>query len=113
MSQKLQDDVDVMLLVVTSLPNAESAKVLARELIHSQLAACIQIQNGITSLYRWEGKVCEEQEVLLSAKTMGSKWKEISQFIKDKHPYGMPEILAFTPVDYDQQYGKWVKSEVN
>jgi len=108
-----QDNLEALLLVVTSMPNAEEAKGLARALVENNLAACVQITEGIHSIYRWEGKICEEQEVLLSAKTTGSKWLEISAFIKGAHPYDVPEILAFTPTQYDEQYGKWVQSEVN
>ncbi len=90
-----------------------AAKVLARSLVEKNLAACVQLMDGIQSIYRWEDKVCEEQEVLLSAKTTASKWLEISSFIQEQHPYDLPEILAFSPEQYEQQYGKWVKSEVN
>jgi len=113
MSQNPQNHLDAILVVVTSLPNLELAKNLAKSLVDAQLAACVQIQEGVTSFYRWEGKVCEEQEVLLSAKTTNEKWQEISIFIQSAHPYDLPEILAFTPAQHDEQYGKWVQSEVN
>ena len=113
MPQTPQDNLDAMLLVITSLPSMEMAKALAKDLIESHLAACVQLQEGIQSFYRWEGRICEEQEVLLSAKTMESKWVEISALIQDKHPYDLPEILAFSPEHYEHQYGKWVESEVN
>ena len=81
--------------------------------MEKHLAACVQLTEGIQSIYRWEGKVCEEHEVLLSAKTTESKWPEISAFIQSAHPYDLPEILAFSPEHYERQYGKWVESEVN
>jgi periplasmic divalent cation tolerance protein len=102
-----------LLIVLTSLPNLEAAKSLARSLIEKNLAACVQLTDGIQSMYRWEGKVCEDQEVLVSAKTTESKWLEISVFIQSVHPYDLPEILAFSPEQYEKQYGKWVESEVN
>jgi periplasmic divalent cation tolerance protein len=102
-----------LLVVVTSFPNMETAQVLARALVEKNLAACVQLMGGIQSIYRWEGKICEEQEVLLSAKTTGSKWSEISAFLQGAHPYDLPEILAFSPKQYEEQYGKWVESEVN
>ena len=102
-----------LLVVLTSLPNMEAAKGLARGLVEKNLAACVQLTDGIQSIYRWEGKVCEEYEVLLSAKTTESKWLEISAYIKKAHPYDLPEILAFSPDQYEKQYGKWVESEVN
>jgi periplasmic divalent cation tolerance protein len=102
-----------LLLVITSLPNMEAAKGLARSLVEENLAACVQLTDGIQSIYRWEDKLCEELEVLLSAKTIEAKWLEISAFIQKSHPYDLPEILAFSPEQYEKQYGKWVESEVN
>ncbi len=113
MPQHPQDNLNTMLVVVTALPSLEAAKDLAGALVEVRLAACVQIQEGIRSIYRWKGKVCDEQEVLLSAKTDASKWQEILSFIKDKHPYELPEILAFSPEQFDQHYGQWVRSEVN
>jgi periplasmic divalent cation tolerance protein len=102
-----------LLVVVTSLPNIETATALAKALVEQHLAACVQLQEGLYSIYRWEGKLCEEQEVLLSAKTVAHQWEEICHFIKEAHPYDLPEILAYSPEQYDQQYGQWVSSEVN
>jgi periplasmic divalent cation tolerance protein len=102
-----------LLVVVTSLPSMEAATALANALVESHLAACVQMNEGIYSVYRWEGRVCEEQEILLSAKTMSDQWEEVCAFIKESHPYDLPEILAFSPEQYDQQYGQWVRSEVN
>jgi periplasmic divalent cation tolerance protein len=113
MSENLSTNPHKLLVVVTTLPNVEAAKGLARVLVEKNLAACVQLINGIQSIYRWEGKICEENEVLLSAKTIESKWLEISAFIQKTHPYDLPEILAFSPEKYDEQYGKWVESEVN
>jgi periplasmic divalent cation tolerance protein len=113
MSENLPANPSKLLVVVTSLPDLGAAKVLARALVEKNLAACVQLIDGIQSIYRWEGKVCEEHEVLLSAKTTESKWLEISAFIQNTHPYDLPEILAFSPEQYEQQYGKWVESEVN
>jgi periplasmic divalent cation tolerance protein len=101
-----------LLLVVTTFSKLDDAQVLARLLIENSLAACVQIREGIHSIYRWDGKVCEEQEVVLAAKTAADKWLEIAQFIKGHHPYDLPEILGFHPQQYEEQYGKWVHSEV-
>jgi periplasmic divalent cation tolerance protein len=101
-----------LLLVVTSFPKLEDAQDMARKLVENRLVACVQIQESIHSIYRWDGKVCEEKEVLLSAKTAAYKWLEISHFIKANHPYDLPEIVAFTPEKYEEQYGKWVQAEV-
>jgi len=113
MSENVLTNPHNLLVVVTSLPDLGTAKALARSLVDQNLAACVQLINGIQSIYRWEGKVCEEHEVILSAKSTKSKWLEISAFIQNTHPYDLPEILAFSPEQYEKQYGKWVESEVN
>jgi len=102
-----------LLVVITTLPTIEAATALAKALVESHLAACVQMNEGVYSVYRWEGKICEEQEILLSVKTMSHQWEEICAFIKDSHPYDLPEIMAFSPEQYDQQYGQWVRYEVN
>ena len=113
MSENFPVNPDKPLVVITSLPSMGAAKILARALVEHKLAACVQLTSGVESIYRWEGKVCEEQEVLLSAKTTRVKWPEISAFIQNAHPYDLPEILAFSPEQVEEQYGKWVESEVN
>jgi len=101
-----------LLVVITSLPSLEQAQTIARQLVENRLAACVQIQQGVNSIYRWDGKICEENEVLLSAKTSRVLWEEIRGFIQNNHPYDLPEIMAFTPADYEQQYGQWVEAEL-
>jgi periplasmic divalent cation tolerance protein len=100
-----------LLLVMTSLPNGEAAKVLAKQVIDAHLAACAQIQTGVQSIYRWEGRLCEEQEVLLVAKTTAEQWPAISAFIKQNHPYDVPEIIAQPITHSDTDYAQWVIAE--
>ena len=102
-----------LLVVMTSFSKLEDAKLMARTLIEQHLVACVQINEGIHSMYRWEGKICEDREILFLAKTEASKWDQIHDLIKQAHPYDLPEILAFTPLQYDDDYSKWVQSEVN
>jgi periplasmic divalent cation tolerance protein len=109
MNQELESK---LLVVVSSFPNREDAMIMARQLIEQNLAACVQIQDGVYSLYRWQGKIFEGSEVMLSAKTNLSHWNDICAFIKAGHPYDLPEIIAFKPEEYELQYGKWVQAEV-
>jgi periplasmic divalent cation tolerance protein len=101
-----------LLVIITSFASLEDAKKMAHQLIEGRLAACVQIQEGIHSIYRWDGQVCEGNEVLLSAKTVADKWVDISSFIKSHHPYDLPELIAYTPEKYEAQYGKWVQAEL-
>jgi len=101
-----------LLIVITTFASLEDAKKMAHQLIKGRLAACVQIQESVHSIYRWDGKICEEKEVLMSAKTIADKWIDISNFIKSHHPYDLPEVIAYAPDKYEAQYGKWVEAEV-
>ena len=100
-----------LLLVMTSLPGMEAAKALARGLIDANLAACVQLQPGVQSIYRWEGRICQEQEVVLVAKTTAEQWSTISAFIKQNHPYDVPEIIAQPITHSHADYAQWVIAE--
>jgi periplasmic divalent cation tolerance protein len=97
-----------LLLVMTSLPDKDAAKALAKRLIDAHLAACVQIQTGVQSIYRWDGRVCEEQEVVLVAKTTAGRWTAISDYMKQNHPYDVPEIIAQPITHCNDAYAKWV-----
>ena len=101
-----------LLIVITTFASLEDANKMAHQLVENRLAACVQIQEGVHSIYRWEGKICEGNEVLLSAKTVAEKWADISKFIKIHHPYDLPELIAYAPSKYEALYGKWVQAEV-
>jgi len=102
---------DSILIVTTTLPTMDAARLLGQQLIDERFAACVQIQEGVQSIYRWDGKVCNDIEILLSAKTATTQWKGIEAFIKAHHPYQLPEIIALKPVEYCQAYGRWVNEE--
>jgi periplasmic divalent cation tolerance protein len=101
-----------LLIVVTTFASLEDAKNMAHQLMGARLAACVQIQEGVHSIYQWDGKMCEEKEVRMSAKTIADKWTDIANFIKDRHPYDLPEVIAYVPEKYEAHYGKWVEAEV-
>jgi periplasmic divalent cation tolerance protein len=103
---------DSILIVTTTLPTMDAARLLGQQLIDERLAACVQIQGGVQSIYRWDGKVCNDTEVLLSAKTVTTQWNSIETFIMTHHPYQLPEIIALKPAEYSQAYGRWVNEEI-
>ena len=101
-----------LLIVVTTFASLDDAKKMAHQLLEGHLAACVQIQEGVHSIYSWEGKICEASEVLLSAKTIADKWVDVSNFIKNHHPYDLPEVIAYALEKYEALYGKWIQAEV-
>ncbi len=82
------------LLVITNLPDVESARALATQLVEQRLAACVNILAPCHSLYRWEGKLEEAEEVPLLIKTSAARYAALEEAIRAYHPYELPEIVA-------------------
>src|SRR3990167_3153421 len=83
------------ILVLTNLPDTSSAHALARHLLEQRLAACVNIQTGVQSVYWWQGAIEEASEVSLMIKTSMPRYPELEAAIKALHPYQVPEIIAF------------------
>jgi periplasmic divalent cation tolerance protein len=82
------------LLVITHLPDAETARVLATKLVEQRVAACVNILAPCLSIYRWEGKVEDAEEVPLLIKTSAPRYAALEEAIRAYHPYELPEIVA-------------------
>ncbi len=94
-----------------TVPSMDVAKDLATVLIDERLAACISIVPSIRSIYRWQEKSCDEQEILLIIKTTSSMIDLLINRATAMHPYDVPEII-FTPVVAgNEPYLQWVKDE--
>ncbi len=75
-----------------------SAEALARKLVEERLVACVNIVPGLTSIYRWQGSVVTDEEVLLIMKTTEGRLNSLIERVAELHPYSVPEVLAL-PVD--------------
>lgn len=82
-----------MRVVLCTCP-PDAAKDLAHKLVEEQLVACVNIVPGLTSVYRWEGKVCEDGESLLVMKTRASLMERLTARILELHPYDVPEVIG-------------------
>ncbi len=82
------------LLVITNLPDAESARALASTLVEQRVAACVNILAPCLSVYRWEGKIEDSEEVTLLIKTSAARYAALEEAIRAYHPYELPEIVA-------------------
>jgi periplasmic divalent cation tolerance protein len=82
------------LLVYSACPDADTAQRIADALLEERLAACVSVLPGMTSTYRWQGKVERAQEVLLIAKTMPHRLGALQARIVALHPYELPEVIA-------------------
>jgi len=93
-------------------PNEEIAGKIADQLVADQLAACVNIVPGITSVYRWQGAVERGQEVLLIIKTSEAVWPRLEQCIQALHPYELPEIIAVPLHTGQADYIKWIEGSL-
>ncbi len=82
---------------------------MASTLVNEGLAACIQIQSSVTSIYRWEGKTMTENECLLSIKSTRSAYPALQKKILSLHPYDLPEIIAINIADGLPDYLRWIE----
>jgi periplasmic divalent cation tolerance protein len=95
-------------MVLCTVPDADTAGAIATTLVSEQLAACVNIVSGITSVYRWQGAVESAAECLLLIKTHAHSWPAIESRIQSLHPYELPEIIA-VPIETGQQdYLQWI-----
>lgn len=94
-------------LVLTTLPNAEIAGRLAHELVEARLAACVNVLSPCRSIYRWQDAVQEDGEIPLIIKTTAERYPALETFLREKHPYQIPEILAFDVNDGLPDYLRW------
>ena len=97
-------------VVFVSIPR-EEAKTFARKLVEERLAACVNIVPKMESYYWWDGKVLEDSESLLLIKTTAARFDDLQQYIVDRHPYDLPEIVALPITEGLEGYLKWVAEE--
>ncbi len=95
-------------IVFMTAAKREEAETIAKSLVEKRLAACVQIVSDIRSLYWWDGKVCDDPEVLFTAKTTEALFPELSAEVKRLHSYDVPEIV-FVPIkDGSPEYMSWI-----
>lgn len=98
-------------LVITNLPDRESAGKLAHLLIERRLAACINILSPCRSVYRWKGKTEDAEEFPVLIKTTRDRYPELEAAIRAAHPYELPEIVAVPLAGGLPAYLEWVEAE--
>jgi periplasmic divalent cation tolerance protein len=96
------------LLVLCTCPDEAVATGIARALVSEGLAACVNRTAPVTSVYRWQGRLCEEAEQLLVVKTTPARYAALEMRLKALHPYELPEIIAIPVVVGSRQYLDWV-----
>jgi len=104
---------DELVLVLCTVPDATAAEKLAKGLIDGRLAACVNAIPGLTSYYRWQGKVEVDSEVQLLIKTPRGRFDELATWIKANHPYDVPEIIALAAEQVSDSYLAWAVEQTS
>ena len=99
-------------VVWTTVGSEEDADRLARWVVESHLAACAQIQ-AIKSHYRWEDRLCADNEWLILMKTRTDAYGRLEALIRQHHPYTTPEIIATPIIQGFADYLAWVDASVD
>ena len=88
------------------------AESLSKQLIEENLAACVNLLPTIESYYKWDGKLNTEEESLLIVKTTEQKVEQLITFVKENHPYEVPEIIALPLTEGLPDYLDWVRESM-
>jgi periplasmic divalent cation tolerance protein len=100
-------------LVLSSAGSREEGETIAQALVESRLAACVNIVRGITSVYRWQGKVESAEEVLLLIKTTTARLAELEAALHRLHSYDVPEFLVLPVEGGSAAYLRWIIESAN
>lgn len=95
-------------LVLTTAPDGATARRLARGLVEARIAACANLVEGVTSIYRWREAVEEQAEVLLLVKTTEARLGELAEHLARHHPYEVPELVVLEPAALAPAYLAWL-----
>lgn len=99
--------------VYVTAVNEVEAELIVRAVIEERLAACANLLGAIKSVYWWNGKICEGEEVSMILKTSNTRKAELIARIKQLHSYECPCIVCLPIVDGNPDFLKWIRQETN
>jgi len=100
------------IVIFVTVGNSKDAALLAKSLVEKRLAACVNLLPGIASWYWWEGKVTEDQEVLLMMKTSRDQFPALEKEVLRAHSYAVPEVIALPIVEGSKNYLNWIEESL-
>ena len=100
-----------VIAVLCTAPDAEVAERLARGVVEARLAACVNILPAVRSIYRWEGRVQDDAELLLVIKTRHEHFDALRAWLTQHHPYDVPEVLGLPVSAVSAPYLSWLEGE--
>ncbi len=99
-------------VVFITVPDEERAVAVARALVEERLAGCVNIVRGVRSIYRWEGKIEDDPEVLMIVKTSGGLFSRLEERVRELHPYSVPEVISLPLAEGSEDYLSWLGREL-
>jgi periplasmic divalent cation tolerance protein len=100
------------IVVFSACGSAEEAQKLARHLVETRVAACVNVIPGVYSVFHWEGKVDEASEWMLIIKSTRARLEQLKSELRKVHSYSVPEVVAVPIVDGSTDYLDWMDREV-
>jgi len=97
------------IVVLVTCGSEEEALKIARALVEEGLAACANLVSPVRSIYRWEGKICDDREWLLIIKTQLERFTPLEEKVKSLHSYSVPEIISLPILEGSSSYLEWVR----
>ena len=101
------------IVVLTTVSSDDEAVKLVRELLDRRLIACGTLVPGARSIYRWQGKIADEHEVLLLLKTRSARVEQLQAAFRELHPYKVPELLVLSVDTGLEKYLEWINGETS
>jgi periplasmic divalent cation tolerance protein len=99
------------IVVFITAPQEEEALKIAQALVDDKIAACVNIVKNIRSIYRWQGKIEDDNEFLMIVKTRRDLFENLLKSVKRLHSYSVPEIIALPVIEGSEDYLSWLKEE--
>ena len=96
------------LVVLCSCPDHENARRIAHDLVSGSLVACVNVVPGLRSIYRWNGSVQDDAEVMMILKTTRDRLEAARARLVELHPYDVPEFIALAASDGHHPYLEWI-----
>jgi len=96
------------LIIFVTAPNEDEARRIAEAVVNERLAACVNIINGVESIYRWQGEIERDRELLLIIKSRDGCYADLERRVKELHSYTTPEVIAFRIERGSASYLEWI-----
>ena len=101
------------IIALNTCPDEQTAGTIANKLVEQGLAACVNIVPAIKSVYQWQGKIEQDNEILLIIKTRRDVFSRLEDLVRELHPYELPEIVA-VPIDTGlKEYLNWMDESLD